>query len=69
MSPFWQNFNNNGKARHAPVNELRQALAEACEDFALLTKMPKWQRKQTLLTELKNLADHYRIWGTWRDVR
>lgn len=66
MSPFWQNFVSDGRANQQPVNELRIALAEACENFALLQNLPKWQRRQTLLTELKKLADHYRRSDSWQ---
>ncbi len=69
MSLFWDNFNSNGKAKLKVIAELRESLADVCEGFALRSGLPRWQRRQTLLTELKKLADHYRRSETWQESR
>ncbi len=67
MSPFWQNFENNSKARHNSVNDLRMALAEACEDFAA-TPLPTGCKRNALLKELTRLAEFYRDTSNWPAV-
>jgi hypothetical protein len=64
MSPFWRNFESNGKSRHQPVNELREALSEACEDFAR-NKLPLGVKRNALLKELNQLVTHYRDSANW----
>jgi len=64
MSPFWRNFENNGKAKHAPVNDLRDALAEVCEDFATV-RLPLGYKRNALLKELTRLAEFYRDTSNW----
>jgi hypothetical protein len=68
MSLFWQHFNADDRTKLQAIGELREALAEMCEGFALDNTLPKWQRRQTLLTELKKLADYYRRSETWQEV-
>jgi hypothetical protein len=67
MSPFWRNFENDGKSRHVPVNELRIALAEACEDFAT-APLPVGCKRNALLKELTRLAEFYRDTSNWPSV-
>jgi hypothetical protein len=64
MSPFWRNFQANGKSKCEPVNQLREALAEVCEDFAV-SRLPLGVKRNALLKELKQLADHYRDSANW----
>lgn len=64
MSPFYRNFQANGKAKCEPVHQLREALAEACEDFASVS-LPLGVKRNALLKELKQLADHYRDSANW----
>jgi hypothetical protein len=68
MSLFWQNFNSNGTARQQSIAALRESLADVCEGFTLQDAVPRWQRRQTLLTELKKLLDYYRHSEAWQDV-
>jgi hypothetical protein len=67
MGLFWQNFNSNGQSRQRAVAELRESLAELCEGFAVTAALPRWQRRQTLLAELKKLSDYYRRSESWED--
>jgi hypothetical protein len=67
MSPFWRNFQNNSKARHAPVNELRETMTEVCEDFARID-MPIGYKRNVLLKELHRLVEFYRDSGNWPKV-
>jgi hypothetical protein len=67
MSPFWQNFENNGKARHSALSHLRETLAEACEDFAQ-TRLPMGAKRNALLKELNRLAEFYRDTSNWPSV-
>ncbi|MFN4260462.1 MAG: hypothetical protein ACK4RK_14305 [Gemmataceae bacterium] len=69
MSIFWENFNSNGKARQQAIGDLRESLAEICEGFALHHALPRWQRRQVLLTELKKLADYYRQSTVWEELK
>jgi hypothetical protein len=64
MTPFWQNFEANGKANHAPINDLRDALSEVCEDFATL-RLPLGVKRNALLKELNRLAAFYRDSTNW----
>lgn len=64
MSPFWRNFENNSKVKHAPVGELREALAEVCEDFAA-SRLPLGYKRNALLKELNRLAEFYRDTTNW----
>lgn len=64
MSPFWRNFEDNGKSKNQPVNELRVGLAEACEDF-VTSKLPLGVKRNALLKELNHLVNHYRDSGNW----
>jgi hypothetical protein len=63
-SPFWHNFESNGRATHAPVNDLREALAEVCEDFAA-ARLPLGYKRNALLKELTRLAEFYRDSTNW----
>jgi len=67
MSPFWRNFEDNGKARSAPVNQLREALAEVCEDFACVD-LPVGVKRNALLKELNRLAEFYRDTSNWPEA-
>jgi hypothetical protein len=64
MSPFWRNYESNGKSRYQPVNELREALADACEDF-VRDKLPLGVKRNALLKELNQLVTHYRDSANW----
>ncbi len=68
MSPFEKNFETDNRAKVLAVGELREALAEACESFALMADLPRWQKRQSLLAELKRLADFYRRSEAWEDI-
>ena len=67
MSPFWRNFENNTKARHEPVSQLRETLAEVCEDFAM-ARLSTGYKRNALLKELNRLAIHYRDTANWPEV-
>lgn len=67
MSPFWRNFEENGKARHQAVNSLRESLAEACEDFAIM-RLPTGCKRNALLKELTRLTEFYRDTTNWPTV-
>ena len=67
MSPFWRNFENNGKTTHEPVNQLREALAEVCEDFAT-ARLSTGYKRNALLKELNRLSIHYRDTANWPEV-
>jgi hypothetical protein len=68
MSLFWKNFEANGRVKIQAVAELREALVEACESFALLVALPRWQKRQALSAELQRLADFYRRSEAWDDI-
>jgi hypothetical protein len=68
MGLFWEHFNSDDRARCQVISDLRESLGELCEGFALDDTLPRWQRRQTLLTELKKLADYYRRSENWGDV-
>ncbi|MBY0524255.1 MAG: hypothetical protein K2R98_12695 [Gemmataceae bacterium] len=67
MSPFWKSFENNSKVRPLPVNTLREALSEACEDFAFVA-LPTGVKRNALLKELNRLIIHYRDSNNWPEV-
>ena len=68
MSLFWDHFDADRRTKLQPIADLRESLAEVCEGFALLDGIPRWQKRQTLLTELKKLADYYRRSSTWDEL-
>jgi hypothetical protein len=68
MSIFWKNFESNGRARARAVGQLRESLAEACESFALMADLPRWQKRQGLLAELQRLTEYYRRSETWDEI-
>ncbi len=59
MSRFWRHFITNGKSSEQSVNELLEALAEACERFYESSTLPRRERRRALLRELRKLACHY----------
>ena len=68
MSLFWKNFETNGRVKTRAVADLREALGEACESFALLADLPRWQKRQSLLAELQRLTDFYRRSEPWEEI-
>lgn len=68
MSLFWQHFNSSAPAVRRSIADFRENLAEVCEGFAILEDLPRWQKRQTLLAELKRLADYYRRSDTWDEI-
>jgi hypothetical protein len=64
MSPFWRNFEANGKSRCESVNDLRENLAQACEDFAF-SDLSIGYKRNILLKELNRLLIHYRDVSNW----
>jgi hypothetical protein len=64
MSPFWSNFEGNVRSRDEAVSNLRDALAEVCEDFAA-ENLPFAYKRNILLRELNQLLTHYRDSTNW----
>jgi hypothetical protein len=59
MSRFWRHFVTNGKSSEQSVNELLEALGDACEKFYESSTLPRPERRRALLRELRKLACHY----------